>query len=163
MANILNIKTEPDPDLRKASSPVTKDSISSKEMKEFYCDMVETMKKKDGIGLAAPQVGNNIRVIVIRSNEGPLILINPKLTKHSFAKEWGEEGCLSVPNTFGQVQRHKKVNCIYLDEEGKKRKLRASDLTARILQHEMNHLDGILFIDKANNIRKEQEKEEVQL
>lgn len=160
MTNILNIKTEPDPDLRNSSSPVTNNNITSAEMKEFYQDMVETMKTKDGIGLAAPQVGENIRVIAIKENNDSLILINPKITKRSFAKEWGEEGCLSVPGTFGQVRRHKKVNCLYLDEQGKKRKMRTSDLTARILQHEIDHLDGILFTDKAENIRKEQSREQ---
>ena len=159
MTNTLNIKTEPDPGLRKVSSSLPQDNIKTEKMEQFCRDMAETMQQKDGIGLAAPQVGENIRLIAIKGDNGPLIMINPQITKRSFAKQWGEEGCLSVPHTFGQVQRHKKVNCIYWDEQGKKQKIQASELTARVIQHEIDHLDGILFTDKAENIRKEKEKE----
>lgn len=154
MAKVLTIKIDPDPILRKESSPLQQHTITSAEKKELCEDMTETMKRKDGIGLAAPQVGKNIRIIVVNSPDGPICMINPQLTKRSFAKEWGEEGCLSVPNTFGQVRRHKKINCIYLDTNGKQRKMRAEDLLARVIQHEIDHLDGILFTDKAKNIKK---------
>lgn len=154
MAKILSIKTEPDPILRKKSLPLKQDRIKTKEIKDLCQDLIKTMKEKDGIGLAAPQVGESIRVIAVNSPDGPLCMINPQLTKRSFAKEWGEEGCLSVPETFGRVRRHKKINCVYFDTTGKKVKMQAEDLLARVLQHEIDHLDGILFIDKASNIKK---------
>jgi peptide deformylase len=158
MANILEIKTDPDPLLRKISPPIDKDTLSRKDFKQLCEDMSKTMQEKDGIGLAAPQIGRNIRMIVVNGNNGPFCLINPEITKRSFAKTWAEEGCLSLPGIFGEVQRHKKINCIYLDENGKKQKIQATDLTARILQHEIDHLDGILFIDKAENIKKEKDE-----
>ncbi|MFW5888646.1 MAG: peptide deformylase [Patescibacteria group bacterium] len=155
MANILEIKTDPDPLLRKVSSPIDKDTISKEDFKQLCRDMIETMQKKDGIGLAAPQIGKNIRIIAINGDNSPFCLINPEITKRSFAKKRAEEGCLSLPNIFGEVQRHKKINCVYLDKNGKKQKIQATDLTARVLQHEIDHLDGILFIDKAENIKEE--------
>lgn len=152
MPKILPIKIHPDPTLRQISSPVDPADISS--FPELCRDMIRTMKEKDGIGLAAPQIGKNIRLIVINQDNGPVCLVNPELTKRSFAKEWGEEGCLSLPDTFGQVRRHKKVRCLFWDNKGKKRQLEATGITARVLQHEIDHLDGILFIDKAVHVKK---------
>ena len=118
--------------------------------------MSETMLKKDGAGLAAPQIGQNIRVIVINKNEKGMPLINPEITKKSWAKEIDQEGCLSVLNAKGEiyylpVSRHKKVSCTYFDEKGKKKKIEAEGLLARVIQHEVDHLNGILFIDRAIN------------
>jgi peptide deformylase len=154
MAKILPIKIDPDPVLRKISAPLDQNKIALAEIQELCRDMAETMEKKDGIGLAAPQIGKNIRIIVVNSPHGVLCMINPRITKRSFAKEWSEEGCLSVPETFGQVRRHKKINCIYHDRQGKVNKVQLKDLMARVVQHEIDHLDGILFTDKAKNIKK---------
>lgn len=114
--------------------------------------MTKTMLKTDGVGLAAPQIGKNIRLAVINSKDGVFCLINPKLTKKSWAHELAQEGCLSIPGVFGQVKRHKKISLIYYDGDGKKIKLTATGLMARVIQHEIDHLDGVLFIDKAERI-----------
>lgn len=114
--------------------------------------MIKTMKAKDGIGLSAPQIGYNIRLITINTQNGVLIMTNPKITRNSWKKEWFEEGCLSVPGIYGKVKRHKKLNCIYIDKKGQKKKISAKGLLAFVIQHETDHLDGILFIDKAKEI-----------
>jgi peptide deformylase len=106
----------------------------------------------DGVGLAAPQVGQSIRLITVTTQDGAQAMFNPEITKRSLLKEWGEEGCLSVPNTFGDVKRYKKITCTFIDVQGQKRILPAKGLMARVIQHEIDHLDGILFIDKAKNI-----------
>jgi peptide deformylase len=152
MPTILNIKTEPDPKLRKKSKEVPKKMIKSEEFKELCKDMESTMLLKDGVGLAAPQIGENIRLIVVNTKQGVIAMINPELSKKSWAKEWGEEGCLSVPGVFGEVRRHKNVSCKFIGLNGAEKCIEAKGLLARILQHETDHLDGILFIDKAKNL-----------
>ena len=153
MAKQLEILTNPHPLLRKKSTEIKLEDILSPEMQTLLADMAETMKKKDGAGLAAPQIGRNIRLIVIADDKKTIFLINPKITKKSWAKKVEEEGCLSVLDDqgkiiYGLVSRHKKVSCAYLDEKGRKKSLAAEDMLARALQHEIDHLDGILFIDK---------------
>lgn len=154
MNKILKIIKHPDSNLRKKSKPVEAKKITSPEMQDFCACMEKTMLVKDGIGLAAPQVGKNIKLITINTKEGPLAMFNPQFTKKSWAKEIGEEGCLSVPDTWGEVSRHNKINLNYVNKAGQKVCLEASGLMARVIQHEVDHLEGILFIDKAKNIRK---------
>ena len=120
--------------------------------------MAKTMLKTDGVGLAAPQIGKNIRLAVINSKDGVFCLINPKFTKKSWAREIGQEGCLSIPGVFGKVKRHKKISLTYTDKDGKKTKMTAIGMMARVIQHEIDHLDGILFIDKAVEIENEKLK-----
>jgi len=153
MSKILNILTDPNPILRKESTPLDAEKLKESELQEFCRDLILTMKEKDGVGLAAPQVGKNIRIIVVTVDNKPVCLINPQITKRSWARAQDEEGCLSVPGKYGQVERNKKVNCSYLTPGGKKKQIRAQDLSARIIQHEIDHLDGILFIDKAKSLR----------
>ncbi|NTU98808.1 peptide deformylase [Candidatus Falkowbacteria bacterium] len=148
MPKILKILTNPDPILRNMSVDVDLKIIATQEFKQLVEDMKKTMVEKDGVGLAAPQVGQNIRLIVVNTERGPLCLINPRLTKKSFAKEVAEEGCFSLPNLFGEVKRHKKVTCKFITENNKQGVIEASGLIARGLQHEIDHLDGILFIDR---------------
>jgi peptide deformylase len=153
MPKQLKILLNPNPTLRKISKLVEISDIQKSEFQNLLADMSETMKKKDGAGLAAPQVGKNIRVVVINRDNETLFLINPQITRKSWAKEIEEEGCLSVLTDKGEifyapVERHKKVNCIYLNEKGEKKKIIAEKLFARVIQHELDHLDGILFIDK---------------
>lgn len=157
MPKILPIITNPNPILRRQSADVKQEIISSSEMLSFYEDMILTMQKKDGVGLAAPQVAQNIRVVVINSKHGILVMINPQITKKSWARKKDEEGCLSVPRVFGIVSRHKRVSVTYTSPDGKSHKLEANDLLARIIQHEMDHLDGILFIDKAEKIAEQKD------
>lgn len=153
MPKQLKILTNPNPILRKKSTPLDLGRIDWSELKPFLLDLEETMLKKDGAGLAAPQIGQNIRLVVIRQDDKTIWMINPQITKKSWAKEIEEEGCLSVLNNKGEiiyapVERHKKINCIYFDEKGKKQKITAQKLMARVIQHELDHLDGILFIDR---------------
>jgi len=146
---ILKIITQPNPILRKKSTEIDLKKIKAPELKSLISAMAKTMTKTDGVGLAAPQIGKNIRLVLINSKDGAFCLINPKIIKKSFARELGEEGCLSIPGIFGKVKRHKKITLTYLNQNGKKIKLAAQGLMARVMQHEIDHLDGILFIDKA--------------
>ncbi|MDD4333114.1 MAG: peptide deformylase [Patescibacteria group bacterium] len=154
MAKILTILTIPNQILRKKSEDVSSKKLAEKKLQALALNMVKTMKERDGVGLAAPQVGENIRLITVNTKDGVLILFNPKITKNSFAKEWAEEGCLSVPGVYGKVRRNKKINCVYFNISGEKKKISAEGLLARVIQHEIDHLDGILFIDKAKDIQK---------
>lgn len=155
MAKILPILNHPNPTLRKVSRPLTPDEIESPEIQRLISDMEKTMLAKDGAGLAAPQIGHNLRLVVLRDQdlEKTFIMINPQITKKSWAKTVDEEGCLSVLDKnghiiFGNVERHKNIQCVYLDTKGKKQKVAAKEILARIIQHETDHLDGVLFIDK---------------
>jgi len=153
MPKELPILTYPDPRLRLKSTPVDAAKINNAELQRLLLDMATTMQKKDGAGLAAPQIGQAIRLIVVHHEDKTIFLINPEITGKSWAREIEEEGCLSVLNEQGEiiyapVERYKKVTCVYLDEKGQKQKIRAEKILARILQHEIDHLDGILFIDR---------------
>ena len=117
---ILKIITQPSPILRKKSVEINPKIAKTREFKTLISAMAKTMIKTDGVGLAAPQIGKNIRLVVINSKNGVLCLINPKLTKKSWARELGQEGCLSIPGIFGVVKRHKKVSLTYYDQDGKK-------------------------------------------
>lgn len=143
---ILSVITHPNEILRQKAKEVV--DIKSKEIQQLIPDMVETMIEEDGIGLAAPQINKSIRMIAVNTKEGPFILINPKITKKSWKKEVGEEGCLSVPGVFGLVKRSKEIIVKFLDQNGKEQKLKAKDMLARVVQHEVDHLNGVLFIDK---------------
>jgi peptide deformylase len=151
---ILNIITYPNNFLRQKSKNVDMAEIKQNEFQKFIQDLVKTMRMKDGIGLAAPQVSQSIRVIAVSTENGALILINPKIIGKSWRKNLAEEGCLSFPNIFGMVKRHNKIKVIGYDKNGKQIKLKCEGLFARVIQHEINHLDGILFIDKAKKITK---------
>ncbi len=148
---MLKIITQPNPILRKKSQAV-KDILAQK-IQELIPQMAETMVNHDGAGLAAPQIGKNIRLITVNHKDRVLAIINPKITKKSFLKEWGEEGCLSVPDKFGEVKRSKSIIIEYIDEKNNQKILKAPGLLARVIQHEIDHLDGILFIDKARKLR----------
>jgi peptide deformylase len=154
MQTLLPIICEPDPRLRQRSVPVAEKEIKEPEFQKFVQDLGVTMEKADGVGLAAPQVAVLKRVIAVQTKDGPTVLINPELVKRSWAKEWGEEGCLSVPKVFGQVRRHLVVTCRFLDRNAVPRKIEAEGLMARVLQHEIDHLNGILFIDTARDLRR---------
>lgn len=110
------------------------------------------MKRNDGVGLAANQIGENLRIAVIEYDNKSYVLIDPKIIKYSKKMELGEEGCLSVPGYIGLVPRAKKIVVEAVDENNKEIKLKAKDMLARIIQHEVDHLDGILFIDRAKEV-----------
>lgn len=149
---MLKIITHPNPILRQKSQPVT--DVGVEKIQRLIPQMIDTMLVADGVGLAAPQIGENIRIVVIQFEGETYAMINPRIIKKSFAKEWGEEGCLSLPGLAGEVKRHKKIALEFTNEAGKKQILKAEAMLARIAQHEIDHLDGILFIDKAKKIRK---------
>ncbi len=111
-------------------------------------DMYETMKESDGVGLAAPQVGILRRVVVIDVGEGKIELVNPEIVKVS-GEQTGQEGCLSCPGKWGNVTRPMKVTVKAQDRFGEEIKIKGTELLARALCHEIDHLDGILFLDKA--------------
>ena len=111
-------------------------------------DMYETMKKSDGVGLAAPQIGILRRVVVIDVGEGKIELVNPEIVKVS-GEQTGQEGCLSCPGKWGNVTRPMKVTVKAQDRFGEEIKIKGTELLARALCHEIDHLDGILFLDKA--------------
>jgi peptide deformylase len=148
----------PNKNLRLKSKELSADEIKSSTIQNLIGEMSETMLKKDGIGLAAPQVDQPIRLIVINTEGGPQEFINPKIVKKSWAKNIMEEGCLSVPGVFGLIKRPKKIKVEYLDRAGAKHSLIDDRILARVLQHEIDHLDGILFIDKVIRITQGEEK-----
>lgn len=145
---MLKIIIHPNKILRNISAEVDISGVKSGKFLELIKEMTETMKEKDGVGLAAPQIGENLRLIIVVLDKVVITMINPQITKKSWAKDTAEEGCLSIPKTYGKVERHKQINCVYFDENGKKQKLKLKNLNARIIQHEVDHLDGVLFIDK---------------
>ena len=149
------IKT-PNEILRKESMEVDRNFVLSDKGRKFIKDMIETMYTDDGIGLAAPQVGKNLRICVIgkeaTGDEKDLILINPVWEKISRRTFIDTEGCLSVPKTFGKVRRYKNIVVTAMNEKGKYVEFEAHKFLARVIQHESDHLDGVLFIDKAKGI-----------
>ena len=119
-------------------------------------EMLQTMYSADGIGLAAPQVGINKQLIVIdialdKPDEPPLVLINPKIVKSSSNFCNSEEGCLSIPGVYLEVTRPEEIEVSYKNEQGKPCKMKANGLLSRAIQHEMDHLDGVMFVDRVEN------------
>jgi len=164
MAYLREIITEGHPTLRKVAKRVGLTEIADPIFQQLLDDMFETMYHAPGIGLAAPQVNISKRVFTVDlqdddSQHGPLVVINPKFTLTEGEIE-ATEGCLSVPGMVGEMTRFEHVVCTGLDRAGKKIELDGVGLFARCLQHEMDHLDGVLYIDKAQNIRPAETDEE---
>jgi len=155
---ILPIITAPDPRLKVVSKPV---ATVTDETRALLDNMLETMHDAIGIGLAAIQVGINARVIVVElpDEDGeqkgdPLELINPKIVWSSEDERAHEEGCLSLPEHFAEVIRPDGIKLEYLDRNGKKQTMAADGLLATCIQHEMDHLEGILFVDHISAVRR---------
>ncbi|MHB2016768.1 MAG: peptide deformylase [Candidatus Xenobia bacterium] len=146
------IKYDGDPVLRKKAVEVKHvDSL----VQQLLDDMLQTMYEARGIGLAAPQIGISKRILVVDTQEEesePIKVVNPRIVARE-GTVWGLEGCLSIPNVYGEVERAEKVTVKYLDEKGRPGKIEAEGLLARVFQHEIDHLDGKLFTDYARNIR----------
>jgi peptide deformylase len=140
------IRVDEDPILRKMSKPVT---VFDERLKVLVDDMVETMHHADGVGLAAPQIGILKQVIVfdLYDDEGPMALINPRIVDKK-GKQIEEEGCLSLPGRHGLVERPYEVTVQYEDVSGESYELTGEELLSRVLCHEIDHLKGILYIDK---------------
>lgn len=137
--------------LKKKSAPVTE---YNDELKKLLDDMKQTLADAKGAGLAAPQVGRNIRAFIVDTDEGYYEFINPVILGTS-GSQYGVEGCLSVKGKWGDVKRPRKVTVEAFDRNGKKFKVVARDFFARAVCHENDHLDGILYVEKANNLRDE--------
>ena len=138
--------------LKEVAAPVGK---IDKRIKQLLDDMAQTMYAADGVGLAAPQVGVSLRVIVIDIGDGLIELVNPQIIAQEGCEK-GSEGCLSVPGLYGEVERFATVTVEGLDRAGKKISISGSGLLSRALQHEIDHLEGVLFIEKADTIYKGQ-------
>ena len=152
---IRKILTEPDPFLRQKSHDVYR---VDDEARKLMDDMLDTMYAAPGIGLAAIQVGIPKRIIVIdlskEEEKKPLYFVNPKIIIKSKNNSTYEEGCLSVPGQFAEVDRPNECHISYLDYNGHKKELKAEGLLATCIQHEMDHLEGILFIDYLSKLKK---------
>jgi peptide deformylase len=137
----------PNPILRKKAKAVKR---VTPEIIRLIDDMIETMHAAPGVGLAAPQVGESVRVIVADVGEGPLALVNPKLLKRS-GKQTFTEGCLCLPGVEAPVERASHVVVKGLDRAGKSVTVEARELLATVLQHEIDHLEGLVFIDRVSD------------
>ncbi len=127
-------------------------NIDSPEIQKLIADMFDSLHSIDiGIGLAAPQIGSSLRLAIIEFDDNRMVMINPKITSFSREKILFEEGCLSIPGKYLSVERFEKVTVRYQDEHGKEVKKRASGLLAIAIQHEVDHLDGILIKDRIKN------------
>ncbi len=150
----------PDPVLRKKAQPVTKFDDA---LQTLIDDMIVTMREAPGVGLAAPQVGVLQQLLVIEHPENEededaeprlYVVINPEITRKSVEMEVGTEGCLSIPGYNGEVERHLAITVKALNRRGQPMTLKLKDWTARIFQHEIDHLNGILFTDRASKVWK---------
>jgi peptide deformylase len=151
---VLPIRIVPDPILRKKAVRVPPDQIGGRALQKLIDDMIETMRDARGVGLAAPQVGESLRLVVIElaltemGNEGddPLVLFNPEIVRCQGTRRV-EEGCLSVPGYKGIIDRCERVVAKGLDRRGKEVRLKATELLAQALEHEIDHINGILYLD----------------
>jgi peptide deformylase len=162
---VLPIYVAPHPVLKKVAEPVA--GGVTDELRKLMDDMLDTMYAAHGIGLAAPQVGVSKRILVLdikqrEAKEGeepsrgePLFFINPEVTWESEEQNVYNEGCLSVPDQYAEVERPKKVKIKFLDYHGKEREIEADGLLATCLQHEIDHLDGVLFVDHLSTLKRD--------
>ena len=154
---MLNIIKYPDQILRKSAKAVI-DSAFNDELKQLAAEMAKIMYQDDGIGLAGPQVAKSLRIVVIGLGRGKYkTYVNPEITFSSKDKTITEEGCLSLPKIFGFVSRPKKVHVKFQDLEGNVLKEKLKGMEAVVIQHEIDHLNGILFIDRAKEITQGQD------
>ena len=139
--------------LREVSSPV---NCINDEIKNLLDEMFITLEKSNGIGLAAPQVGKNIRLFIVQLEpDSKMVFINPEIIRTSDEQCTMEEGCLSIPKIYEKVVRPKDVMLQYMDINGKKQLIQAGGLLARVIQHEYDHLNGVLFVDRLEQATKE--------
>jgi peptide deformylase len=155
---LLQMRYEPDPILREKAKRI---KTFDANLKKLVADMFETMRDNIGVGLAAPQIGQSIRLLVAELEPDPkegergfkVALCNPEIVKASEEMEDGPEGCLSIPGWVGEVPRHVSITVKAQTPEGKEVRIKADHYFARVLQHEIDHLNGILFTDRVVNIK----------
>lgn len=160
--SIRKIYQYPEPVLRADTREITEFNA---ELAELVKDMAETMYDAPGIGLAAPQIGESVKLIVVDTSTEPeekqyMVMVNPEIVEHE-GSQIDEEGCLSVPELTAKVIRHKKVAVTYQDPDGQDQKITAEDRFAVVLQHEIDHLNGILFIDHLSPLKRNLYKKKV--
>jgi peptide deformylase len=152
---LLEILQAPHPLLKANAAPVDR---FDDRLRRLAADMLETMYAAPGVGLAAPQVGVMERLVVADVAEGeerrPMVLVNPEILWRSLERTTAEEGCLSLLNQFADVTRPQAVRLTYQDEQGQERELAADGLLARCVQHELDHLDGVLFVDHLSVLKR---------
>ncbi len=160
---VLPIRELGDPVLRQAAREVSLEQLRGEEVQQLIDDMIETMRAADGAGLAAPQVGVSLRIAVIEVRPGnprypykppiPLtVIVNPELAPQGEVTFATNEGCLSMPNLRGDLERFENITARYLDREGDLHEETRRGLTAGTFQHEVDHLDGILFVDRMTDM-----------
>ncbi len=152
----MHVLVTPDVQLRKRSVEISPERIRTPAFQQFIKDMKETMAQENGVGLAAPQIGVLERIIIVETQDGPQAFINPMIIHRSFRTMDSEEGCLSVPGVYGIVRRHRRVTVKAFNEQGEAVTIQAQQFPAIIFQHETDHLNGILFIDKAIRLTEHQ-------
>jgi len=156
---VLTLKRYGDPILRRVAEPV---AAVTPEIKTLIADMVDTMWRQVGIGLAAPQVGASLRILVMDSGKGGArALVNPVITDRTGSVR-EEEGCLSLPGIFAEVERSKRVRLEALDGDGQPVTFDWQGLEAKVIQHELDHLDGVLFIDRLPPVTRDRIKKKIQ-
>lgn len=153
--DLFEIVKHPAPSLRERSIEVDPAEITTPAFQAYLDKLSATMAVKDGVGIASPQVGRNIRAVVVTLSGEVSCLINPEITKTSAAMIESEEGCLSVPGIYGLVERHKRITLKALNRHGRKVELDLRNFDAIVVQHEIDHLDGVLFIDKMKKGKEE--------
>lgn len=151
--SILDIRVLGDPVLRKPTKPVTE---ITDELRKLIADMFETMYAAEGIGLAAPQVGRTERLAVVDVDGQKFVLINPRVLATEGEQDKAEEGCLSIPDIYGDVVRPFTVTFQAMDDDGNEYEATGSELLGRCIQHEIDHLDGKLFIDYLSTLKRRQ-------
>lgn len=159
--SVLPIVTFNDPVLRKETQPI---QTNSQQLQELIDDMFQTMYNSNGVGLAAPQIGKSIQLFVVdadviteeldEEDRGPLVFINPKIISKTGENVKMEEGCLSIPEVRDEVNRPEKITVTYLDRNFKENILNESGWLSRIIQHEYDHLKGVLFLDYLSAFRR---------
>jgi peptide deformylase len=157
MASIYPIITIPDPVLRTEAAPVERVDDALRKLMD---DMLATMYDAPGVGLAAPQIGISRRVIVMDAARDedppdPIVMANPEILSLSDEMRTHEEGCLSIPEVTAEVERPAKARVAFLDREGKPQELELEDICATIVQHEIDHLNGVLFIDYLSRLKRD--------
>jgi len=154
---VLPILTLPDPVLRKKAKPVARIDA---ELRRLMDDMLATMYDAPGIGLAAPQVGVLRRLIVMdpakdEAPKSPLVMVNPEILERSEEMRTHEEGCLSIPDFTAEIERPARTRVSYIDREGKKREAELEGIWSTLVQHEIDHLNGVLFIDYLSRLKRD--------
>lgn len=148
--------------LKTPAQPVDLSTLQNPETQQMIDDMIKTMKQADGIGLAAPQIGQSIRLAIVagevNGQKEPFVLINPVVSVIGAGQIEGEEGCLSIAGVFGLVPRAEKITLKAFDRFGQPWSTQATELFARVIQHEVDHLNGVLFLQRLTSFTKGQEK-----